>query len=140
MKRRSFFGLMGGAAVAGPSAAKAALGELPKSLGGSIPSFGGYASQMKAGCGSDTDWRVAEVKRLQRLLTGNLTDEEKEDRKRRRMYQQEAIISQNVTALVSISPASRMRLYHREMEAHQARVEKSELSSNLFRLLKEMGK
>jgi hypothetical protein len=140
MKRRGFLGFMGGAAVAGPTAAKSVVGELPKSLGIGVPygSMSGYGST--AVCSSsEGDWRLGEVARLKRILSGDLTDEEKENRRRSRLYRQEAIISQNVTSLVSVSSVARMRIYHRDMERHNERVERSECRSNLFRLLKEIG-
>lgn len=138
MKRRAFFGLMGGAAVAGPQVAKAALAEMPAGLGhsfgGSSPSVS-YDSEASSIGGSN--WKLKEIADLKRVLTGELTAGEKEQRKRDRLYQQERVISQSVASLVSVSGVRKLDIFRERMEQHQEKIRISHAQGRLHWLLRE---
>lgn len=139
MKRRGFLGFMGGAAVAGPQLAKAAVAELPSGLGNAVPGvIGGYGSLgQPIASGSDKTWKLKEIANLKRLISGGLTDDEKEDRKRRRLYQQERIISQSVACLVSVSGTRKLEIYRDRMEQHNEKIQISEAKGRLHWLLRD---
>lgn len=139
MKRRGFLGFMGGAAVAGPQLAKAAVAELPSGLGNAVPGvIGGYGSLgQPIASGPDKAWKLKEIANLKRLISGGLTDDEKEDRKRRRLYQQERIISQSVACLVSVSGTRKLEIYRDRMEQHNEKIQISEAKGRLHWLLRD---
>lgn len=141
MKRRAFFGLMGGAAVAGPAAAKQAIGKLPVGLGDALvptaPVGSGYLNQKSAGVVADVVWKAKEISNLQKFLLGDLTDEEKERQKRDRMYAQQTVISQSVATLVSVSGVRKLEIYRDRMEAHNRKIQESDARSRLHWLLRQ---
>lgn len=139
MKRRGFLGFMGGAAVAGPQLAKASVAELPSGLGNAVPGvIGGYGSLgQPTASGSDKTWKLKEIANLKRFISGGLTDDEKEDRKRRRLYQQERIISQSVACLVSVSGTRKLEIYRDRMEQHNEKIQISEAKGRLYWLLRD---
>lgn len=143
MKRRGFLGFLGGAVAAGPSVAKTAVAELPKGIASS-----GYISNSLGACApssypyepSSGDWRVKEIANLRRLISGDLTEEEKEQERRSRLYRTRNTISQNVAGLHSVSGVHKLRMYDEQMGRLQKRIQRSESKGYLARLLKEMGK
>lgn len=142
MKRRNFLGFLGGAAAAGPAVAKAAIAEMPKGLGMvASPPMG---SNLSRGIGlsdsSEGDWRMREIVDLKRILSGDLTDEEKEQRRRERMYALEAIVDQNVAVLISVSGPQKLAMRRDRVRLLQEKIRLSETQGYLSRLLKEMSK
>lgn len=135
MKRRGFLGFLGGAAAAGPSVAKAA----PKSIGmvAYPPSYGISAANQAIGGGSD--WRIGEIANLRRILTGDMTEEEKEQDRRERMYAMESIIDQNVAVLVSVSGPHKLAMRRDRVRKLHKEIRLSETRGYLSRLLKEVN-
>ena len=140
MKRRGFLGFMGGAAVAGPAVAKNVVAELPNGLlDGKI----GFASGLAQGypvatkCEDQGEWRIKEIANLKRLMTGELTDDEKEERRRTRLYNRQTIISHGVACLVSVSGVHKLRMNEERMERHGDEMRKLEARSRLSWLLRQ---
>jgi hypothetical protein len=140
MKRRAFFGLMGGAAVAGPAAAKQAIAKLPVGLGDAMvpvaPVGMSYASTASPN-GVDGGWKLKEIANLRKFLIGDLTDEEKESQKRNRMYAQQNVIGQSVASLVSVSGVRKLEIYRDRMETHNLKIQESDARQRLHWLLRE---
>lgn len=140
MKRRGFLGFIGGAAAAGPSVARAAIAEMPKGLGTvASPPMHGLSQGVCEGS-SGGDWRIREIADLKRILSGDLTDEEKEQRRRERMYALEAIVDQNVAVLISVSGPQKLTMRRDRVRRLQEEIRLSETRGYLSRLLKEMSK
>ena len=88
MKRRGFRGIMGGAVVAGPGAAKQAVTAASHSMSGGVAKLGvgmlGGEAPTEGGMSvglSHKSWLLEKVAKYQRILSGDLTDEEIEERK-----------------------------------------------------------
>lgn len=139
MKRRGFLGFLGGAVAVGPATAKAAVAELPKGLGaiGPMPPMGGFYGNTISQAVDGGDWRLKEIASLKRFLSGELTDEEKEQEKRRRLNFVYNSINQNVAGLQSVSGVHKMRMFDEQMCRLNARIERSERKGYLARLLRE---
>lgn len=140
MKRRGFFGIVGGAAIAGPSIAKEVVSQLPSGLGNaSIPMPPmGYLGQGIVNSTADSgSWKLAEIASIKRFLTGELTDEEKEGRNRQRLYRREQVINQNVACLQSVSGSRKLAIYGRRMELHGEEMDRSERQQRLHWLLRQ---
>ena len=138
MKRRGFLGFMGGAAVAGPAVAKQAVAQLPPGLGISgmpMPSYG-YPADANS-VGPDPTWKLKQIADIRRFLSGDLTDEEKEDRKRQRLYRREQVINQNVACLHSVSGSRKLAIYSSRIEQHYDEIQRSERQSRLHWLLRQ---
>lgn len=145
MKRRGFLGFLGGAAAAGPAMAKTAIAEMPKGMLGGIGnmpvgSYGGYGSPMAQAAGSESDWRLSEIANLKRIISGDLNDEEKEQRRREQMYTMEAIIDQNIAVLVSVSGPKKLAMRRDRVRKLHEQIRLSETRGYLSRLLREMSK
>lgn len=144
--RRKFFGLLGGAAVAGPAAAKNAVASLPTGLLGSaalgpegpVPAYGEYAGQT-GGLKSSGSWHLNEIARLKRFLSNDLTEEEKEERRRNRLFRRQQSLSNHWAAMQSVAGWRKLELYHRDMDRVNDEIERSQSHSYLTRLLKEHG-
>lgn len=143
MKRRGFLGFMGGAAAAGPSVAKAAVAEMPKGLGAAFSHnpgapLGGLSQGIRDTASSiGGSWRIKEIASLRRVLLGDLTDEEKEQRKRSRLYAHQSVVQQNIAGLVSVSGVRKMEMYGDQMARLDDRIRRSEAQGYLSRLLRE---
>lgn len=144
MKRRGFLGIIGGAAVAGPSIAKDVVASLPTGLTTASPpmaSMGYFSGQGLAKAattiGSENSWRLQEIAEIKRFLTGELTDEEKESRNRQRLYRREQVINQNVACLQSVSGSRKLAIYGRRMELHGEDMERVERQQRLHWLLRQ---
>lgn len=144
MKRRGFLGIVGGAAVAGPSIAKEVVASLPTGLGSAsipMPSMGYFSQQGLSAAattiGSEHSWRLREIAEIKRFLTGELTDEEKESRNRQRLYRREQVINQNVACLQSVSGSRKLAIYGRRMELHGEEMERVERQQRLHWLLRQ---
>ncbi|QIG76692.1 hypothetical protein EVC28_068 [Rhizobium phage RHph_I1_23] len=141
MKRRGFLGIIGGAAVAGPRVAKEVVSKLPVGLGDAtlgVPPFGGYGSQgLAEAVPSNSSWRLTEIANLRKIITGEMTDQEKEDQRRQKMYAQQNIISQSVASLVSVSGVRKLEMYQERMALHGRRIQQSEARSRLHWLLRQ---
>lgn len=145
INRRKLFGLIGGAAVAGPGIAKQAVAQLPQGLGAAIgpsPPWGDALKCVDNGCAtitSSSDWRLDHIAELKRMISGDLTDEEKEDRRRRKMYDRQNLISQEVASLVSVSGVRKLDIYNERVHRLQNEIQRSQHQSSLWRYLKEIG-
>jgi hypothetical protein len=144
--RRGFFGLVGGAAIAGPSIAKNAVAELPKGLGAGLSSpvppsgvsiGGSIGLAQKVGGGSS--WHVAEIGRLRKYLSGDRSDEEKEEARQQRLYSRQTMISNHAAGLRSVAAWKKLDLYHRDMEALHEEIRRSQTQTRIWRLMKEMA-
>lgn len=141
MKRRGFLGFMGGAAVAGPQVAKNVVQAMPKGVydiggyggGGKLASAAGHA------IATDRDWRLDEVDRLRRLLTGQKTEEEKEADREHRLRNSEPVISQNIMCLLSVAPAAKVRMHKNRMDEINHQAELLYTKRRLSEYLKELG-
>lgn len=117
MKRRSFLGLIGGAAAAGPS------------LAGSIataveptPIRGGAVLAKSARIGPpDVDYATRRIQELRRLIAGEEDEEQKEARRIERMYALDQAERFQLDSLRSIAPQHKSRMLIRRQE----RVEKT---------------
>lgn len=143
LNRRKLFGLMGGAAVAGPGIAKQAVAQLPQGLGmamGPSPPWGSPSKGIEcATLASNSDWRLDHIANLKRMISGDLTDEEKEDRRRQKMHARQSLISQEVAGLVSVSGVRKLDIYNERVHRLQEDIERSQHQSQLWRYLKEIG-
>jgi hypothetical protein len=140
MKRRGFLGIIGGAAIAGPKVAKEVVAKLPVGLGDATMNYAvpvGYASEGISSASPNGSWRLTEIANLRKILTGEMSDQEKEDQRRQRLYAQQSIISQGVASLVSVSGVRKLEMYQDRMAAHQRRIQQSEAQSRLHWLLRE---
>jgi len=86
MKRRGFLGIMGGAVVAGPRAAKQAVTAASKSMSGGMAANGitypPSSPETEAMVSSShKSYLLEQVAKLRRRLTGQLTEEELEERR-----------------------------------------------------------
>lgn len=134
--RRKFFGIMGGAAAAGPGIAKEAVARLPDGLGSAIISSPSYGDPSRSTADSiDGEWKLARIAKIKRMLAGDFTDDEKEERNRRRMYAVQSLISQDVAGLKSVSGVRKLEIYNRRVADLYDEIYRSELNSDLFRLL-----
>jgi len=138
MKRRGFLGFVGGAAVAGPTVAKNAVAQLPSGLGFSAGAIG-YGSNAIPPTGlSGGDWRLEEIARLKRFITGELTDEEKQEERAGMLRSHESLISQHAASLVSVSPVRKISIFNREMRKLSREIDVIYRSGQLARMLNEL--
>lgn len=149
--RRGFFGLLGGAALAGPSAAKAATQGISASLShlgpgmaptGPYPRYGGTDSIGIGGAlkqQSSGDWRLSQIKDLRRFISGQLTDEEIHEQQMRRLEVRRVLIDQNAQALRSVSTVRKVEMYHRNLLADEVERAREHSRGHLARLLKEIA-
>lgn len=138
MKRRAFFGIMGGAAVAGPKVAKEAIAKLPVGLSDvamtPVPVGGALCGPISR---EDRSWVLQEIADVRRFLAGGLTEEEKEQNRRNRLYSQQSVISQSVASLVSVSGVRKLEIYRDRMEEHTRRIQESDARQRLHWLLRQ---
>ncbi|RVG96711.1 hypothetical protein CN221_11230 [Sinorhizobium meliloti] len=121
--------------------AKAAIAEMPKGLGMvASPPMRGLSAGIGVADSSGGEWRIREIADLKRILSGDLTDEEKEQRRRERMYALEAIVDQNVAVLISVSGPQKLAMRRDRVRRLQEEIRLSETRGYLSRLLKEMSK
>lgn len=149
MKRRGFLGFLGGAAAAGPAVAKEALARLPVGMGDVV---GGGFSTVADGYGGGTgylsaaeptggdDWRLKEIASLRRILSGDLTAEERGERDRQALEKRQHLISQNVASLVSVSSTRKLGIYNARAAAHHEDIARIRTQSYLQHLLMEVCK
>ena len=142
--RRKFFGLLGGAAVAGPAAAKSAVAQLPTGLfGAGAIGPSGPAPQYMGDVGlqatSGKSWHLDEIARLKRFLSGDPTDEEKEQRRRSRLYSRHQAISNHWVGMQSVAAWRKIELFQRDLERVNDEIARLESQSYLTRLLREHG-
>lgn len=98
--RRKFFGLMGGAAVAGPAAAKSVVEPLVSS-GMALPMAGDYGEVAKASASAPN--RAARITELVKRLSGFRTKAEIEQERLNRIENAAEIFRYEVDALRSVS-------------------------------------
>lgn len=115
MKRRGFLGALGGAAVAGPSVAKNALAQLPTGLGQNVLGYGSIGNSVEACTKQSGDWELSQIERLRRLISGQKTDEEREEDALTRRENRNNIIGQGIASLRSVSGTAKLDMYERKM-------------------------
>ena len=141
--RRKFFGLLGGAAVAGPTAEKNGVANLPTGLfspgaSGPIGPAPQYMGETATKLSSTGSWHLDEIARLKRFLSSDLTDEELEERHRSRLYNRQQAISNHWAGMQSVAGWRKLELYHRDMELVNGEIARSHSQSYLTRLLREV--
>lgn len=138
MKRRSFLGLFGGAAVAGPRVASDALKSMtPTTAASAINDIGGYV-----GSGAyavkpvelNSTWVPSEIAYLRRMLAGDLTDEERMSEKELRDCRHQTI-ALDVVSLRSVTEASKLRMIRDQQRAVRDAYRRESWSLNLASLL-----
>lgn len=142
--RRKFFGLMGGAAVAGPAVAKEVVSKLPSgmgdlSMGRPLRGLHEVMSAKTAQGIGDGDWRLRQIADLKRLIAGDLTEEEKEDQRRARIEARQALVSQHVACLGSVSSVRKLDIYNDRLAALNDEINQARRQGYLSRLLREAG-
>lgn len=131
LQRRKFFGLMGGAAIAGPSIAKDAVEKMPVGLGDIDVwgnSYGVVAESIKPSKSS----RILE---LRRLISGEFTKEEIEDRRRDKMRRKMQLINQEIASLRSVSGVRKIDMYQERCVVINDAISRSYNMGYLERLL-----
>jgi hypothetical protein len=118
VKRRGFLGFLGGAAVAGPSAAKSIVASAPTTLGGHAALGVGLMAAPEPDAPGNLSGVGAAFRKMDRLaqikrwISGE--EEPEED-----IYDvarvRQLMVDQRVNALHSVSGAARMRIARREM-------------------------
>lgn len=141
MKRRGFLGFLGGAAAAGPTMARNAIASMPSGLGvsGSAAPWGYASAGTAAQDPSSGDWRIDEISRLKRIISGGKTEEEAEQERVNLMHQREIIISQSTASLVSVSGVSKLRIFNKNMLRLNREIEVARSRSYLKQLMREAG-
>ncbi|MBB3411232.1 hypothetical protein FHT87_005185 [Rhizobium sp. BK316] len=142
MKRRGFLGFIGGAAIAGPQAAKTAVKSLPSGMnvGGlmAVQPWGTPVSDASCIKGSG-DWRLDEIARLKRLISGQLSDDEIEEKRQQKLHRLDPIVSQNVMALHSVAAHRKLAIYSERMTLIQEEINMLYHKRSLRDLLKAIG-
>lgn len=139
--RRGFLGMFAGGVVAGPGVAKAAIAQMPQGMGLVAAGFDSIdmgrdamdPAPPRAGKGS---WRDDRIAYLRRRVTGELTDDEREERDAQRLRNRKQMISQHVAGLVSVSPSQKVAMYIRRIEEHHEELERREHKWSLTRMLR----
>jgi hypothetical protein len=120
--RRGFFGIMGGAAAAGPSIAKGV-------------AHGSFASPMPVagnamGAVGDTDWRAKRISELQAIISGNDPQAVRE-RKMAHLYSAEKREEYRLDSLRSVSMTARHRMFIEGEPARRERVRRADAEFDL---------
>lgn len=118
MKRRGFLGFLGGAAVAGPAAAKSIVTEaLPVTNGGNLlgaltaHSYGSYGSPISATQSGGLFSNIDRAMKLKRLLSG----EEEDEPDTHEVHQvKRVMVEHGINVLRSVSSSQKVRIMHRE--------------------------
>lgn len=147
MKRRGFLGLLGGAAVAGPAAAKQAVtaashsqsGGAAKIAGVGVPNFGaGPMIALQSKGDGRKSFFLQEIADIRRRLTGKLTDEEIEERRIQdgvRMI----LFEIETSSLHSMSEAGKYRRMARYRDAEMQQARRFYDQRNLKAYIKELA-
>lgn len=136
MKRRSFFGFMGGAAVAGPKLAQEMVSDVPPMLYPPVPrDLGQMAGQL-----ASRHWRPVtvddEIKELRSLLAG--TDPQIESRRAQRLINaKDLMVRHNLDSLRSVSPSYKYQMLLEREEDRLAEQNKMRWQDRLASLLKD---
>lgn len=141
LNRRKLFGLVGGAAVAGPSIAREAVIKLPAGMGDLYNAVAPTADLAQSACNAtfsdNGDWRLKPIADVRRLIAGDLTEDEKEDRRRRRLEDRRSLLSQHVAGLQSVSSVRKLDIYARRLGELNDEIQRSHHRGYLARLLRE---
>ena len=133
MKRRAFFGFLGGAAVAGPTLSKSLAAEAVAHMP-MPPIGGGYASAGLATSGHD-DWKLRQIKRLKAIISGKDPDAEQND-VMNRLYSAESLERYRLDSLRSVSPTHRMQMLTNGANHRRDRVRRADAEFDLARILR----
>jgi hypothetical protein len=124
--RRGFFGIMGGAAAAGPSLAK---GVAHGSFASGAPMPIG-ASGNAVGVVSEADWKTKCIAELRSIISGNDPQADR-NRKMARMYSAEKQEEFRLDALRSVSMTARHRMFVEGVHARRERIRRVDAEFDL---------
>lgn len=128
MKRRAFFGLMGGAVAAGPKLAAEIASSSPSGL---LP----YAESVPCSSSSSGgDWRINQITRLRSLLSGE-SEEVRERAAEMRMRAAEMTERFRLDTLRAVSPSAKARMLVEFQVQHDAKQRRVWWQSELDNLL-----
>lgn len=135
MNRRGFLGFFGGAAVAGPKLASDIAANVSSSMP-MPPMMGGYATNGSA-CNpvSDGDWRLTEIARLKKVISGKDPEAER-NAKMNRLYSAENTERVRLDSLRSVSPAYKLQMLTDGAPKRQQRVSRAEAGFRLADFLR----
>lgn len=133
MKRRAFFGFLGGAAAAGPTLSKSLVAEAATNM--PMPPMGGYASTAGRLVDSDGDWKHRQIKMLKAVISGKDPDTERHA-VMHRLYSAETLERYRLDSLRSVSPAHRMQMFIDGAPARRDRTIRADAGFDLARLLR----
>ena len=146
MKRRGFLGIMGGAVVAGPGAAKQAVTAASRASTGGVASLmsssilgeGPDAEADSVGITTHKDYLLERVSRYQRVLSGQLTEEEIQERNLRNETHRVRfeIETSGLRSMAETSKYARMSRYAQQQKDERERFY---AKRNLKEYLKELA-
>jgi hypothetical protein len=140
MKRRGFLKAVGLGAAAAPIISQGAFAGsgdmLAKTSAGNI--IGGYGMDKALNPVSEGDWRADQIKSLKAIINGGISEDEKSEIKRRRLYQKETAIRESVACLQSVSQTRKLEMVNDRIELHEERMVIERAKERLHWLLKEM--
>lgn len=139
LNRRSLFGFMGGAAVAGPKMAAGLAEDVASGIGGygSISTAGMTTANGWAKLGSTLDdgaWKMQRIASLKKLLTGE-DEEEKHQRFMDRLHAAERVERFRLDGLRSVSAQHRMRMFIDSEEMRRAHISRIHANRELDELM-----
>lgn len=139
LNRRSLFGFMGGAAVAGPKMAAGLAEDVASGIGGygSISAAATTATgwgPLKGSTLDDGSWKLARIANLKKLLTGE-DEEEKHQRFMDRLHAAERVERFRLDGLRSVSAQHRMRMFIDSEEMRRAHISRIHASRELDELM-----
>lgn len=141
INRRGILGAIGGAAITGPGAAKAMIDTRSSSVAADLNFAARRANKDVLGGPGDTHRKyfLTKIERARRFLSGDLTEEEKLDVKRKVYDRQRLALEGRVEALRSVSKNAKVGIYLRELAAIDTAVERLVQEQSLIVWLKELG-
>lgn len=139
MKRRGFLKAMGFGAAAAPIVSQGAFAG-----GGNVLNSAGLGSTV-SGYATDTvksalseDWKLEQIKSLKAIISGGISEEEKAEIRRRRIYQRETSIRESVACLQSVSQARKLEMVYDRIEQHEERMVIERAKERLHWMLKDV--
>lgn len=140
MNRRGLLKAIGIGAAAAPIVSQGAFagaGDMIAKSAGGASIVGGYGVDSIKNA-IDVDWRASQIKSLRAIINGGISEEEKAEIKRRRLYQRESAIRESVACLQSVSQTRKLEMVHDRMEIHEERMVVERAKERLHWLLKEI--
>lgn len=130
MKRRAFFGFLGGAAAAGPTLSKSLAAEAASMP---LPIGGGCDGPAKGFV--DDDWKLRQIKRLKKIISGKDPDAE-QHAVMNCLYSADLLERFRLDSLRSVSPAHRMQMFIDGASARRDRTRRADAGFDLARILR----